>query len=93
MHFLLVYQKRTLSIKVHNNNEPFLIDRAWEEEIVQSNKSTKKKRQPSLIYATWSTYRYRYGMIGIQFFIYVRKNVPNANEVRGRLRVHFSIAV
>ncbi|CAF0969687.1 unnamed protein product [Rotaria sordida] len=55
-----------------DQSEPWIdrLEKAWENEIVLSTKLAKKKQQPSLIRATWSIYRYRYGIIGIYLFIY-----------------------
>ncbi|CAF2098508.1 unnamed protein product [Rotaria magnacalcarata] len=55
-----------------DQSEPWIdrLEKAWEHEIVLSTKSSKKKQKPSLIRATWSIYRYRYGIIGIFLFVY-----------------------
>ncbi|CAF4747859.1 unnamed protein product [Rotaria socialis] len=55
-----------------DQSEPWIdrLEKAWEHEIVLSTKSPKKKQKPSLIRATWSIYRIRYGIIGIFLFVY-----------------------
>lgn len=49
----------------------YSFSRAWENELILANKSEKKKYKPSLLHATWQTYKVRYCIVGLCLFIYV----------------------